>query len=511
MAGIEPTKYFLDTLTLVNNSGEQFDIRNLLMECKIFESITSNFLLGEIALQDATDFINNAKIVGQESLRIRFRHPGAEHNDDIIDKIFRVYKLSGVGRAGHNTTMFKLNFCSPEFLHSKRVRISQAFSGSYSDIAGQIARDHLGLRAVEAAPETGWPKNEGPYWEVREPSSDESGNVIIPNWTVNYAINWLCSKAQGKQVDSGIQDSFFFYETANGGYKLEPITSMLKTQYLSGGEFSYSPAAEATSDNWNSPFSSGRRILTYNMGSTANVLEATIKGMFASKQTTIDTHKKNYKERDYNYLEDFYAAQNKKQAELTQLGLDAPEAPGDQKHPLIWKEPDVVYNASGVLGLDDSGSLSCTPFNNLAMEKDFDKTLGDFPTAHTILASKNSFVHDSEGILKSVSEKGIEDGVIQFRTAVKQLLKYHTMNVLISTRTDIQTGQMINLVIPPTRPAAAKSRDSFLHSGKYLITEIMWDLTLKQCKTNLKVIKDSYHNELEMYEADVDILREVST
>ena len=211
MAGIEPTKYFLDTLTLVNNIGEQFDIRNLLMECKIFESITSNFLLGEIAIQDATDFINNAKIVGQESLRIRFRHPGAEHNDDIIDKIFRVYKVSVVGRAGHNTTMFKLNFCYPEFLHSKRVRISQAFSGSYSDIAGQIARDHLGLRAVEAAPETGWPKNEGPYWEVREPSSDDSGNVIIPNWTVNYAINWLCSKAQGKQNDSGIQDSFFFY------------------------------------------------------------------------------------------------------------------------------------------------------------------------------------------------------------------------------------------------------------------------------------------------------------
>ena len=57
----------------------------------------------------------------------------------------------------------------------------------------------------------------------------------------------------------------------------------------------------------------------------------------------------------------------------------------------------------------------------------------------------------------------------------------------------------------------SQSRDSFLHSGKYLITEIMWDLTLKQCKTNLKVIKDSYHNELEMYEADVDILREVST
>ena len=141
MAGIEPTKYFLDTLTLVNNSGEQFDIRNLLMECKIFESITSNFLLGEIALQDATDFINNAKIVGQESLRIRFRHPGAEHNDDIIDKVFRIYKVSGVGRAGHNTTMFKLNFCSPEFLTSRRFRVSKVYRGSHIEVAGKIGQE----------------------------------------------------------------------------------------------------------------------------------------------------------------------------------------------------------------------------------------------------------------------------------------------------------------------------------------------------------------------------------
>ena len=130
------------------------------------------------------------------------------------------------------------------------------------------------------------------------------------------------------------------------------------------------------------------------------------------------------------------------------------------------------------------------------------KDLSSYPEAHQILTSKNSFVHDSEGIIKSVSEKGIEEGVIQFRTAVKQLLKYHTMTVLLSTRTDIQTGQMINLVIPPTRPAAAEARQSFLHSGKYLITQICWDLTLQECKTSVTVIKDSYENDIDSYESD---------
>jgi hypothetical protein len=509
-SGLPPTKYSLDILTLANNSGEQFDIRNLLMECKIFESITSNFLLGEIAIQDATDFLGNAKIVGQETLRIRFRHHGAEHNDDIIDKIFRVYKVSGVGRAGHNTTMFKLNFCSPEFIHSKRVRISQAFVGSYADIAAKIAMDHLGLKppAQDGAnhmggwedadgSKLGYPKNTGPYWENIVESTDTPGQVIIPNWTVNYAINWLCSKAQGKSAGAGIEDSFFFYETANGGYKLESLSTMLKRPYLNNAEFSFSPAAAPTS-NWNEAGGSGKRILAYNMGSTANVLEATIRGMFASKQTTIDNNNKNYKERIFSYLENFYGSRKEgsgsEAPNLTDISKD--------KHPLIWKQPDKVYNVDTPGGADNKIYSSGT-LNNTVMDKTFDHSLSDFPDAHTILASQNSFVHDSKGVIKSVSEKGIEEGTIQYRTAVGQLLKYHEMNLLISSRTDIQTGQMINLVIPPTRPAAREQRDSFLHSGQYLIKEIMWDLTPTSCKTNIKVMRDSYPNDIDTYEADL--------
>ena len=65
MAGVGTDKAFnydLDVLTLVNNEGEGFDIRKIFVGLKLHESITQNFLLGEIGLQDATDFINNAKI-----------------------------------------------------------------------------------------------------------------------------------------------------------------------------------------------------------------------------------------------------------------------------------------------------------------------------------------------------------------------------------------------------------------------------------------------------------------
>ena len=48
-----PLSYELEVLTLVNNEGVGYDIRDLMLECNIYESITSNFLMGEIAISDA--------------------------------------------------------------------------------------------------------------------------------------------------------------------------------------------------------------------------------------------------------------------------------------------------------------------------------------------------------------------------------------------------------------------------------------------------------------------------
>ena len=44
------TSYELEVLTLVNNEGDGFDIRNQLIQCKIYESITANFLFLYIKL-----------------------------------------------------------------------------------------------------------------------------------------------------------------------------------------------------------------------------------------------------------------------------------------------------------------------------------------------------------------------------------------------------------------------------------------------------------------------------
>ena len=63
-----PTSYELEILTIVNNEGEGFDIRGLMLECNLYESITRNFLMGELVIGDSIGLRENAKLFGQESL-----------------------------------------------------------------------------------------------------------------------------------------------------------------------------------------------------------------------------------------------------------------------------------------------------------------------------------------------------------------------------------------------------------------------------------------------------------
>ena len=109
-----PRNYELEVLTIVNNEGDGFDVRDIMVECNIYESIHRNFLMGELIISDAIGFLENAKLFGQESLRIRFKQPSGIQDEtdeaDIIDQLFRIYKIQGVTRVDETTQLYQLNF-----------------------------------------------------------------------------------------------------------------------------------------------------------------------------------------------------------------------------------------------------------------------------------------------------------------------------------------------------------------------------------------------------------------
>ena len=146
-----PYAYTLEILTITNNEGISMDVRNMMGECKIFEAITNNFLMGELIIIDSITppLFKQLLFTGQESLRIKFRMGGDEgnpHNFPSIDKLFRIYKVSNFQRHDQTTIAYKLSFCSPEFLTSRRFRVSKVYRGSHIEVAGKIGQEYLSFQ-----------------------------------------------------------------------------------------------------------------------------------------------------------------------------------------------------------------------------------------------------------------------------------------------------------------------------------------------------------------------------
>ncbi len=470
-----PTSYELEILTIVNNEGEGFDIRGLMLECNLYESISRNFLMGELVIGDSIGLRENAKLFGQESLRLRFKQPSGVHDEtddaDIIDQIFRIYKITNEKRVDESSTVYQLYFTSPEFLTSKRKRISQALRGSVSDMAAKIAEDHLGI-ANEVKD-----KKLEPYFDIREKSQGDNYHIVIPNWTVNYTINHLCAEAQGTEATSGLADSFYFFQTANGGYRIQSLANMMDQEYGGGRPFVYSQAA---SDNQNPdiPYDSteegigaGRRILDYKVSSSANVLEGIMGGLFASRQVTLDNTYQFYVDKSYSYLDKFHGSK-------TSLHC----------HPLVRQEPEITHIGTAA----DEGDVKIIGSSE-------GESISDYTDAHLIYANDSSFMNDEKNTIVQPDHK-IHMGSKQHRKASQQLLKYYTMDLVLPARTDISVGQVINLEIPPAIPG--EDIESKFFGGPHLITDLSWNLRTNSCQLNVKVIKDSVMNQIETVEIE---------
>ena len=84
---------------------------------------------------------------------------------------------------------------------------------------------------------------------------------------------------------------------------------------------------------------------------------------------------------------------------------------------------------------------------------------------------------------------------------MNKLLNYYTMTAVISTRTDISVGQVINLDIPAARGGEDRIEPKF-YNGGHLITELRWTLKGDTCNLNVKCIKDSVLNNIETTEIE---------
>ena len=124
----------------------RLDIRNLIMEFNIYESLDSNFITGDISLTDGTNAIQELPLTGYERIEFYFRSPGTDKGFNFSVKnghpMF-VYSLKNRQQLNPRSQVYTLRFCSMEAIRDHQTRISKAFTGNIDQMVTDICINHL--------------------------------------------------------------------------------------------------------------------------------------------------------------------------------------------------------------------------------------------------------------------------------------------------------------------------------------------------------------------------------
>ena len=140
--------YVLNEVILTNHVGNKVNVKNIMTELNIYESIFKSAVTGSVVLTDATNQIARMSIQGLEQISFHLRTPGVAYGkEDVVDATeetgepYHIYKITDRKQATPGLTIYTLHFASREFMRNLRTKVSQAYNGKYDRAVIDIMKD----------------------------------------------------------------------------------------------------------------------------------------------------------------------------------------------------------------------------------------------------------------------------------------------------------------------------------------------------------------------------------
>jgi len=445
--------YNMDEVLLVNHEGEKTDIKKMITEFNIYESIYKNAVTGTIVISDAQNMIVKMPIQGTERLEFKLSTPGTKkltHTVDATEETghpFYIYKLTNKKQIQEGTMLYVLHFGSREFMRNLRVKVSQAYSGTMDDIVAKIFADKNYLDSRKRL--------------VFEPTRNND-KVVIPNMRPFAAIDMICKKALAKNSKGA---GYYFYETTKG-FHFRSWESMCVTQ----GEherpfkqqFQYSPAAVEPSQEINKVQQGYMNVEGYEfLQNFHDVAANQALGAYGHKVITHNIFDKSYREDTYNYHDYFGTT---KHAEST----------GDSSDPIKFAVVD-------------------TPV-------DFDdKNLSEYEESKVTLQPTTRFLHNEDS-----GSFGIDvnlDGLTEARRAsvAVQVAAGTKVKLQVKGQSYLEPGDVIFFRIKSIDASnKTQGKTDPQYSGRYIISTIRHRIGNEKYIQVLECVKDGVHKPFKM-------------
>lgn len=271
MANQFPGDFSLLEVNLFSHDGSQkIDIKPLVLEINIYESIFSSALQAELAIQDiGENIISSLPIVGQERVEL-YISSGSKY----YRMRFSVYKIDGRTMKERNQ-VYVMSCISIEGLRNENFRICERVDGVKSNelIENLLARNNFSAKGLDAD-DTVFPFN-----------------MYVPNWRMFDLFRWLSIRSVPEYKKDSI--GFLFYETLEG-YRFKSIDSLLdQTEYpRKGVTYTFFQANTRSVGN---DAADRHRIMNYASPKVFNIYDDLRRGAFAHNAIYLDVNRATYR------------------------------------------------------------------------------------------------------------------------------------------------------------------------------------------------------------------------
>ena len=439
--------YDLNHVFLHNHLKEVTDIKKMMIELNVFESIFNNALTGSLVITDAQNLIAKLELNGTERISFKLSTPGALGDRSTIDASvetghpFYVYKITDRRQIAPGTNLYTLHFGSREFIRNLRTKVSQAYNGN---IAYQVIKILMDENYLDSKKEISY-----------EPTGNVN-DIVIPNMRPFDAINMIAKKTLPEKSD-GV--GYYFYETTKGIYfrSWDNMCSVKGRQNRDTKQiFRYMPMNvndETIDDKMNHDYQS---VESYRFVNNFHDIAAnTTLGTYAHKAITYNMFDKSYNESIYNYELDYMRSKHT-----------------DQTADRFAKEKYAVA-AESIVDTDD-------------------KKISEYPDSRVSLQTTTQFLHDEDkgaGYGLDVTQDGVK--FVQGESIKNSILYGTTLHMVVKGQSYLEPGDLIEFKLISVDEKNPDGEEDPQYSGRYVITKIRHQVNATKYTNAIECVKDS--------------------
>jgi hypothetical protein len=248
----QSTQFEINKL-VINSKYGPIDVSAIFEELNIFDSVFVPCMSGNILIKDSVGLSNRLMFDGSEFIDIDIvKDKDAPETN--LKKTFRIYKQSDRTNVNQNSEVFILHFVSEEMIYSEQQKISQSYTGQYSNIASSVLNDYLKV-----------PSNKIGFFE----SSKGVHSVVVPLLSPIDTMNWLVKRS----VSENDTADYLFFENKLGfnfvslnklfseqsiftiNFSTKNLTTEIATEFLGVREYSINTSFDVLNNTRNGYYS----------------------------------------------------------------------------------------------------------------------------------------------------------------------------------------------------------------------------------------------------------------